>query len=102
MSVGRSSSTMSSPMSNSSVSSADQRCFREGHARRQPGWEKQERDRLERLIMEETKRVRRFQGTLDITVRSITGYWPIMGEGKTKVKTLTLTLMVQSRHREEN
>ena len=57
-SVSRSSSTTSSPMSTSSVVSAEQRCSRERHARRQPGWEKQERDRLERLIMEETKRVR--------------------------------------------
>ena len=45
-------------MSTSSGFSAEQRRSRERHARRQPGWEEEERDRLEKLLVEETLRVR--------------------------------------------
>ena len=65
-----------------------QRQPRERRAGRQLG-EVKERDRLEKEVEDQTLRVHRFRGTLDITKSHISAFVSILEEGKVKVKTAT-------------
>ena len=48
-----------------------------------------DRDRLEKNVVDQTLRVHRFRGTLDITKNHINAFVSILEEGKVKVKTAT-------------
>ena len=65
-----------------------QRQPRERRAGRQLG-EVKERERLEKELEDQTLRVHRFQGTLEITMSHISVVGAILEEGKVKVKTAT-------------
>ena len=47
------------------------------------------RTRLEKYVVDQTLRVHRFRGTLDITKNHINAFGSILEEGKVKVKTAT-------------
>ena len=66
----------------------EQRRSRERRASRQLG-EVKERDRLEKEVEDQTLRVHRFRGTLEITTSHISAFVSILEEGKVKVKTAT-------------